>query len=71
MMKHGYSLVVLVAPRRGTLTIQGLVALSRGTKINQGLVAPLTPLLLPPSTPSAIPLPRLENGDPPYNLILN
>ena len=60
MIKPGYSLVVVVPPR-GTLT-------------NQGLVAPLTRCAYPiypfysPSAPTAQ---RLEDGDPPCNLILN
>ena len=74
MIKPGYSLVV-VAPPRGILTNQALVAPSRGTMNNQGLVAPLTayfsphlPLLRPFYPP---PLQSLEDGGPPYNLILN
>ena len=71
MIKPGYYLAV-VAPPRGTLTNQGLVSPSRETKNNQGLVAPLTPTPTPiyffnsPSTPTSQ---RLEDGDPPYNLI--
>ena len=73
MIKPGYSMVVL-APPRGTLTNQGLVAPSRGTKDNQGLMAPLTPIpapIYPFYSPSASNPQRLEDGDPPYNLILN
>ena len=60
MIKPGYSLVV-VAPPRGTLT-------------NQGLVAPLTPTATPIYlfySPSSLHSRRREDGNPPYNLILN
>ena len=64
----------MVSPPREILTNQGLDAPSRGTKNNQGLVAPLTvyssphlPLLRP-----FYPHPQsLEDGGPPYNVILN
>ena len=64
----------MVVVPRGTLSDQGLVAPSRGTKNNQGLIALLPPTPIPiylfysPSTPHSQ---RLEDGDPPYNLILN
>ena len=78
MIKPGYSLVV-VAPPRGILTNQGLVAPSRGgggggLRIIRAWWNPLPPTPAPiyPFYAPYTPTPQsLENGGPPYKLVLN